>query len=101
MPRTVVSIKAAIRDHAIGPPVPEATVRFGIPNACNACHGDRSPEWARDTLRAWKAGRSGARVLRRAEAFTGGRQRDDRALPLLAALAADPSEPPLVRANAV
>jgi predicted CXXCH cytochrome family protein len=101
MPRTVVSIKAAIRDHAISVPVPEASVRFGIPNACNACHADRSAAWARDALRAWKADGSGARMLRRAEAFTGGRQREAAALPLLAALAVDPEEPPLVRANAV
>jgi predicted CXXCH cytochrome family protein len=101
MPRTVVSIKATIRDHAIGPPVPEATVRFGIPNACNACHADRSAVWARDTVQRWKADGSGARLLRRAEAFTGGRKGEMAALPRLLALAADPGEPPLVRANAV
>ena len=101
MPKTVVSVKAAIRDHAIGPPSPEASVRFGIPNACNACHTDRSPAWARDALRGWNAGRSGARLVRRAEAFTGGRKGDAAALPGLVALAADAGEPPLVRANAV
>lgn len=101
MPKTVVSIKATIRDHAIGPPVPEATVRFGIPNACNACHADRSAAWARDAVRRWKADRSGARLLRRAEAFTGGRKGEAAALPRLLALAADAGEPPLVRANAI
>ena len=101
MPKTVVSVKASIRDHAIGPPAPEATVRFGIPNACNTCHTDRSPAWARDALRAWNAGGSGARLVRRAEAFTGGRQGEAAALPALALLAADAGEPPLVRANAV
>ena len=101
MPRTVFSVKAAIRDHAIGPPVPEATVRFGIPNACNVCHKDRDAAWARDRLRAWKADGSSARRLRRAEAFTGGRAGKPEALPLLVALAADAAEPPLVRANAV
>lgn len=100
MPKTVVSIKATMRDHAIGPPVPEATVRFGIPNACGVCHGDRGAAWARDTVRRWKADRSGARLLRRAEAFTGGSKGDRAALSLLAALASDPREPPLVRANA-
>jgi predicted CXXCH cytochrome family protein len=101
MPRTVVSLKATMRDHTIGPPVPEATVRFGIPNACNACHHDRSAAWARDAMRRWKAGGSGARLLRRAEAFSGGRRGAPSALPRLAALAADAGEPPLVRANAV
>jgi hypothetical protein len=97
--RPTVSI--VIRDHAIGPPVPEASIRFGIPNACNACHADRSAAWARDAVRRWKADRSGARLLRRAEAFSGGRKGDAAALPRLLALAADAGEPPLVRANAV
>ena len=101
MPKTVVSIKATIRDHAIGPPVPEATVRFGIPNACNACHADRSAAWARDTVRRWKADRSGARLLARAEAFTGGRKGEAAALPRLVAWRPTRGEPPLVRANAV
>ena len=34
------------RDHTFQPPVPEMTVRFGVPNACTTCHEDRSPEWA-------------------------------------------------------
>jgi predicted CXXCH cytochrome family protein len=101
MPRTVVSLKATMRDHAIGPPVPEATVRFGIPNACNTCHQDRSARWAQDALRKWNAAGSGARLLRRAEAFHGGAKGDPAALPRLRALAADVGEPPLVRANAV
>jgi hypothetical protein len=102
MPKTVVSLRAAsMRDHAIGPPVPEATVRFGIPNACGACHADRTAAWARDVVRAWKADRSAPRHLRRAEAFRGGRRGDRAALPLLTALAGDANEPPRVRANAV
>ena len=33
-------------DHSFRPPMPEATIRFGSPNACNQCHEDKSPEWA-------------------------------------------------------
>ena len=33
-------------DHSFRPPMPEATIRFGSPNACNQCHDDKSPEWA-------------------------------------------------------
>jgi predicted CXXCH cytochrome family protein len=101
MPRTVVSLKATMRDHAIGPPVPEATVRFGVPNACNACHAERSAAWARDTLRRWGADRRAPRHLRRAEAFVRARRGADGARALLLALAQDGGEPPLVRANAV
>ena len=34
MPYTVVSLKARMRDHAVSVPAPEATRRFGMPNAC-------------------------------------------------------------------
>ena len=33
-------------DHSFRPPMPEATIKFGSPNACNQCHDDKSPEWA-------------------------------------------------------
>ena len=33
-------------DHSFRPPMPEATIRYGSPNACNLCHKDKSPEWA-------------------------------------------------------
>ncbi len=33
-------------DHSFRPPMPEATIKFGSPNACNSCHTDKSPEWA-------------------------------------------------------
>ncbi|MBT3383426.1 MAG: ammonia-forming cytochrome c nitrite reductase subunit c552 [Prolixibacteraceae bacterium] len=33
-------------DHSFRPPMPEATIKFNSPNACNICHDDKSPEWA-------------------------------------------------------
>ena len=33
-------------DHSFRPPMPEATMRFDSPNACNICHTDKSPAWA-------------------------------------------------------
>jgi predicted CXXCH cytochrome family protein len=100
MPPTVVSIKARMRDHAISVPSPEATVRFGMPNACNACHQDRDAQWARRTLQAWGV-KGESRTLHRAAAFAGARRGERGALDALLALAADRDEPPLVRANAV
>lgn len=41
------------RDHTFEAPVPELTARFGIPNACNTCHDDRSPEWAAAKMDEW------------------------------------------------
>jgi hypothetical protein len=100
MPRTVLSIKARIRDHSISVPAPENTIRHGIPNACNECHRDRTPQWALDALAGW-GGRGRERQARRADAFAGGRRGDPAALTALLALAADASEPPLIRANAL
>ncbi len=33
-------------DHSFRPPMPEATIRFGSPNACNQCHDDKPASWA-------------------------------------------------------
>ena len=39
-------------DHSFRPPMPEATIRYGSPNACNLCHTDKSPEWANAIVKA-------------------------------------------------
>ena len=49
MPKTVISIKATMRDHTMSLPAPENTVAFGIPNACTECHTDKKPAWAVET----------------------------------------------------
>ena len=38
-------------DHSFRPPMPEATIRFGSPNACNICHTDKSPQWANNIVK--------------------------------------------------
>lgn len=43
-------------DHSFRPPMPEATIKFGSPNACNQCHTDKSPEWANKIVKARKNG---------------------------------------------
>jgi predicted CXXCH cytochrome family protein len=101
MPRTVFSIKARIRDHTMSVPAPEGTVRFGIPNACNACHEDKSAAWAVRALKAWGSPEAGRqRLVRRAEAFTAARKGEPAAEAALLALMAESQAPPLVRANA-
>jgi predicted CXXCH cytochrome family protein len=101
MPRTVLSIKARIRDHSMSLPAPENTVRFAIPNACNECHTDKKPSWAVDALAKWWPRGRRDRLVERAEAFTGGRARRPEALDRLIAIAVDPAAGPLVQANAV
>jgi tetratricopeptide (TPR) repeat protein len=101
MPRTVFSIKAEIRDHSMSIPVPENTIRHGIPNACNLCHKDRDADWSLRQMNAWYGDRSRQKLIRRADAFTLAGKGDPHAIEILLAILARRSEGPLVRANAV
>jgi tetratricopeptide (TPR) repeat protein len=102
MPKTLFSIKAQMRDHSITVPTPEVTVRFGVPNACNLCHDDKSPEWAVETLRNWYPGSTAReKLMTRADVFFRARKRDKTVLDRLYSLAANQDESPLARANAL
>jgi predicted CXXCH cytochrome family protein len=100
MPKTVVSIKATMRDHTIGVPAPENTVAFGIPNACTECHTDKQSPWAVSTLEQWWPRGRRAKLIARAEAFTAARANRPEALDRLTAIVADDRQGPLVQANA-
>jgi predicted CXXCH cytochrome family protein len=41
------------RDHSIRIPRPDHSVEFGTPNACNGCHTDETPTWARAAVKSW------------------------------------------------
>ncbi|MGH9144264.1 MAG: ammonia-forming cytochrome c nitrite reductase subunit c552, partial [Vicinamibacterales bacterium] len=101
MPRTVLSIKARIRDHSISLPAPENTERFSIPNACNECHADKKPAWAEDALKKWWPHGRRAKLVTRAAAFSGGRASRADALDPLIAIAGDRQAGPLIQANAI
>jgi tetratricopeptide (TPR) repeat protein len=38
-------------DHSFRVPRPDQSVLYGTPNACNACHMDKSTQWAADAIR--------------------------------------------------
>ncbi len=58
MPHTVYGLTKAIRAHEISSPSVEESERYGRPNACNACHLDRSLAWAAAELeRGWAVAR--------------------------------------------
>lgn len=40
-------------DHSLRPPVPEATLRYGSPNACNLCHTEKGAAWAERQVARW------------------------------------------------
>jgi len=51
MPKTMFG-RMVQSDHSFRPPTPEATIRYGSPNACNICHTDKTPEWANEIVKA-------------------------------------------------
>ncbi|HEX5422085.1 MAG TPA: tetratricopeptide repeat protein [Candidatus Acidoferrales bacterium] len=101
MPRTVTSIHARMRDHSISIPVPENTIRHGIPNACNMCHTDKTPDWAAAKVAAWYGANSGQKFIRRADAFSDARSGNAAAVPGLLQIVSDSSAGPFIRSNAV
>jgi tetratricopeptide (TPR) repeat protein len=100
MPASVIGINARIRDHSISIPVPENTIRHGIPNACNLCHKDKDTEWALQQMNAWYGRQSRQKIVDRADAFSGARKGDLGAIPALLQILADPSGGSFLRANA-
>ena len=100
MPKTVVSIKSTMRDHTIGVPAPENTVKFGIPNACTECHKDKPASWAVDRLNAWWPDGRRSRLVARAEAFTAARAARPEAVERLIGIAQGDYDS-LTRANAI
>jgi hypothetical protein len=101
MPRNVLSIKAEIRDHSMSIPVPENTIRHGIPNACNNCHKDRDAQWTLAAMTKWYSAESRRKLIRRADAFTDAGKGEAGAIPALLDIFQTPAEGPLARANAV
>jgi predicted CXXCH cytochrome family protein len=90
------------RDHTFQAPVPEMTARFGVPNACNTCHDDRSPEWAAGKMDQWWDNRERRNAsVAVAETMYRAGSGDATVLPALAALAVDRSQSAIVRASAV
>lgn len=89
------------RDHSFRVPRPDLSVAIGTPNACNACHSDKSTKWAADTVERWyPAGQSNTPHF--GEIFHGNRQRStDNTRRALLDLASKTSKPAIVRASAL
>lgn len=100
MPTKTYMVVDARRDHSLRVPRPDLSVSLGTPNACTACHAEKTADWAAQAVAGWfpngqqtqphygtalKAGRTGA-----ANAET-----------LLDQLILDTSKPAIARASAV
>ena len=63
-------------DHSFRPPMPEATIKFGSPNACNQCHTDKSPEWANKIVKTRFNGNYQEETLKWAQLIKEARNQD-------------------------
>ncbi len=67
-------------DHSMRPPVPQATLKYRSPNACNICHADKGAVWAQRQVVRWNMATRQARYLRLASFVDQARRRDWRNL---------------------
>jgi len=84
-------------DHSIRIPRPDLSVKLGTPNACNACHVNRSAKWAADKVSAWYG--SHHSPIHYGEILAAGRAGKGEAA--LVELAGDAQQPSVVRASAL
>ena len=88
------------RDHSIRVPRPDLSVELGVPNACNRCHADQSPQWAADAVAGWYGPK---RRLKPhfGRALQAGRTGVPGAREALVQLALDDEQPTIARASAL
>ena len=68
MPTTTYMQRAPRHDHGWLKPDPLLTRELGIPNACNRCHADKSPDWAIAQAGAWYGAKLDSQQRARARA---------------------------------
>jgi len=86
------------RDHSMRVPRPDLSVTLGTPNACTQCHDDRSAAWAAGEVTRWYGAEHPDHY---GEVLARGRQGVPAAGRELADLAADSTQPGIVRATAL
>jgi len=86
-------------DHALTIPRPDLSATLHVPNACNACHRDRSPAWAAARLADWLGRREQPPSY--GEVMHAIREGAPGAATALQKLVGDPAVPPIRRATAL
>jgi len=100
MPKVVSGVLDHFADHSLDVPVPENTVRHGVPNACGTCHAKSSPaDLQKQLLRLWpSAEKRQQRRLRLADAID--EQTAPRSEAALVAVISDETEASILRGAA-
>jgi predicted CXXCH cytochrome family protein len=99
MPSVTYMVIDRRHDHSFRVPRPDQSVRFGVPNTCNACHARRPAAWAARWIEQ-RYGHTPSGHQRFADAlFAVGAAPD--AAKLLSSLVSDRSQPAIARATAI
>jgi predicted CXXCH cytochrome family protein len=98
MPSKLYMVVDPRRDHSFRVPRPDLTESIGVPNACNACHEDKTTAWAAAEIEQQFAN---GLPVHYGEVLAAGRTRNPDAPEKVAALAADISVPAIVRGTAL
>lgn len=88
MPVNVYMQRDGRRDHGFTSPDPRLTIEHGIPNACNRCHADKTPEWAEEWTTQWYGGKMNRRARDRARVVARYHEGDESVRTQLLAMAA-------------
>jgi Flp pilus assembly protein TadD len=100
MPARTYMVVDRRHDHSFRVPRPDVSAKFGTPNACNDCHGDKTAEWAASIVERWHGpNRKGLQSY--AEAFHAAWTGRGDAAALLRKIAADRNVPAFARASAL
>jgi tetratricopeptide (TPR) repeat protein len=100
MPQSTFMVIDQRHDHSFRIPRPEQTVQFGVPNTCNQCHREQTPQWAAEQLVKWY-GHAPEGYQRYAAALYASELRLPGSLGKLTGLAGDTLQPAIARATAV
>lgn len=85
-------------DHIFKVPRPDLSVKYETPNACNACHKNKTAQWASDAIVKWYGP---DRKYHYAEDLIPGSKMDLAAQNHLIKLLKDTATPPIIQATAV
>ena len=77
MPQTPYMQRHWRHDHGFTSPDPLLTQQFGIPNACNRCHADKTTDWAQTNCAAWYGDKMRRHSRERAQVIARARSGDD------------------------
>jgi predicted CXXCH cytochrome family protein len=99
-PTTTYMVVDPRHDHSFRIPRPELTAAIGTPNACNGCHTKQDAAWAQAQIVRWY-GKPAPKKPHYGLALAAGRSAAPGAADGLLSLAADATQPAIVRATAL